>query len=248
MNRDFLHGNVMERAYAPEGPSQGEILLDKDEAHHLTRVRRVPVGAQIVAFDGQGSAWVCRLTDAGKSHATLRTEQQIAEGGERNGPELCLAAAVPKGDRFDWIVEKATELGVDRLIPLTCERSVVEPRATKLDRLRRAVVEACKQCGRNRLMEIDDLMPLDTLLASLGPNDLGLFADQGGVAAATCFDAANLPARVIVGIGPEGGWTERERTSARNAGWRSIGLGPHILRIETAALAAAVAVRQALMR
>lgn len=234
----------MERVYAAGGVSDGCVTLDRDEAHHLTRVRRVAPGDHVVAFDGLGNSWLCRLTESTKTGAWLEVIEKRPEDPMMPGPQLVLGTSVPKGDRFDWIVEKATELGVDRLVPLICDRSVVEPRSTKLDRLRRTVIEACKQSGRDRLMEIAEPVVLKSFLAELPDDAIGLFADRGPDVLPGLTMRRPSTACVMACIGPEGGWTEQERAMSAARGWHSVGLGPHILRIETAAIAMAACVRQ----
>ena len=232
----------MERVFAPDGPTDGQISLDRDEAHHLTRVRRVEFGKPVIAFDGQGHVWFCHLADSTKSTAVLEVQSEITASKELAAPAIWVGTAVPKGDRFDWIIEKATELGVSHLVPLRCDRSVVDPRSTKLDRLRRSVIEACKQCGRNDLMTIDPPSSLTEFLASLAAGELGLIADQGGMSMTHLVHSSLSVNRVKVCVGPEGGWTSDERQLAQSYGWKSVGLGPHILRIETAVVAAASAI------
>ena len=234
----------MERVYAAGGVADGNITLDRDEAHHLARVRRVAIGEHVLAFDGLGNSWLCRLTESTKTGAWLEVIEKRLEDTVMPGPQLILGTAVPKGDRFDWIVEKATELGVDRLVPLMCERSVVEPRSTKLDRLRRTVIEACKQSGRDRLMEIAEPVSLEAFLAELASDAIGLIADRGPAILQGLALKNPSIACVIACIGPEGGWTDQERAMAKRLGWFPTGLGPHILRIETAAIAMAANVRQ----
>jgi 16S rRNA (uracil1498-N3)-methyltransferase len=136
---------------------------------------------------------------------------------------LTLATAVPKGDRFDWLVEKATELGVERLIPLVTDRSVVEPRGSKLSRLRRLIIESSKQCRRDRLMVLDD--PL---------------ADPEGCPPGR-WPPLERGRSLALAVGPEGGFTTEERALADQAGWRPINLSVHTLRIETAGLAGCAA-------
>jgi 16S rRNA (uracil1498-N3)-methyltransferase len=142
---------------------------------------------------------------------------------------------VPKGDRFDWLVEKATELGVDRLIPLVTERSVVDPRSAKLDRLRRVVIEACKQSRRDWLMELEAPTPWRSVIGQAEPSiKLIAHPDFPGMA----VSGLNLTGRsAILAIGPEGGFSDAEVDTARSLGWRPVGLGSTILRVETAALA-----------
>lgn len=241
----------MERAYTPEGPVNGLIQLDRDESHHLVRVRRVSIGKPLEAFDGQGQAWRCELVDDHKNGALLRVLEAIkCEEHGTNPVKIIIATAVPKGDRFDWIVEKATELGVASLVPLHCERSVVDPREGKLDRLRRAVIEACKQCGRNSLMTIEPRQSFAEFLDGAKLSDIKLIADVGGGSLSEVMATSrqnestlNSPRRVLVCVGPEGGWSEGERALARDKGWSAVSLGPHILRIETAVISAAAAVQ-----
>jgi 16S rRNA (uracil1498-N3)-methyltransferase len=159
---------------------------------------------------------------------------------ERASPiALTLASAVPKGDRFDWLVEKATELGVERLVPLVTERSVVEPGAAKLARLRRAIVEASKQCRRNRLMLLGEPIRWVDLVSS-APASLKLLADPDG----QCMqEIAAIPRGhpVILAIGPEGGFTPAEQSAAEISGWHRICFSPNTLRVETAGLAGSAA-------
>jgi len=239
----------MERVYAPAGEAAGSIALDREEAHHLVRVRRVAVGDTVIAFDGQGTSWRCRLADSGKNAAWLEVIERVdPDPLAASMPEVWLGTAVPKGDRFDWIVEKATELGIRRIVPLVCQRSVVEPRATKLARLRRTVVEACKQCGRDQLAEITEPVAIQDYLANRVDGEVRAFADRGPANLAEIAATTPWPQCVRVCVGPEGGWTDPERALARELGWRTVGLGPHILRIETAAIAAAAAIWQAFSR
>jgi len=157
-------------------------------------------------------------------------------------PRIVLATAVPKGERMDWLVEKATELGVSRLIPLKTTRSTVDPRDSKLDRLRGQVIAACKQSRRNELMEIAPVVHWSEFVASLREAAPFFVAHPGGQTLSQTVSQV-MPAataEVIVAIGPEGGWTDEEVALAESRGAQRISLGPQILRIETAALAAAV--------
>ena len=145
---------MADRFYCPGPWPDGRAVLEGDEARHLARVRRVGVGESVAFFDGRGArGHRPRSSRSGATGSTWPSSRTGCRGGTLRGG-LILATAVPKGDRFDWLVEKATELGVTRLVPIRAERSSVDPRPAKLDRLRRLVVEACKQSGRSRLMEI----------------------------------------------------------------------------------------------
>jgi 16S rRNA (uracil1498-N3)-methyltransferase len=191
-------------------------------------------GAKVELFDGRGRACEAVVRDAGKQIVTLELGENLAE--ILPPVEVTLASAIPKGERFDWLVEKATELGVTRLVPLLAERSVVEPRSTKLDRLRRSIVEACKQCGRSRLMTLDEPIRFVEYLGRERSERL-LIAHPGDGR----FRSGELTPCALA-IGPEGGFTDREIEEALATGWRAVSLGPTLLRIETAGLAAAAAV------
>ena len=230
---------MADRCFCPDPPVEGRLVLEGDEARHLTRVRRIGVGEVVEVFDGKGFAARARVESAGKNRVDLTLlGEPIAD---RVAPcRLTLATAVPKGERFDWLIEKATELGVARLVPLITERSVVDPRVAKLDRLRRLIVEAAKQCGRNRLMELDSPTPW-TALARAPADGTRLLAHPGGVPA-SAWRPIRHGAPVTLAIGPEGGFTEPEVALAVELGWQAVGLGATLLRIETAGLAGSAAI------
>jgi 16S rRNA (uracil1498-N3)-methyltransferase len=231
---------MADRFYSPGSALRdgGLITLEGDEARHLARVRRVQEGAIVEVFDGAGRSVRAKVVAIGKTSATLEPE-----GPPSAGPipplTLTLASAAPKGDRIDWLIEKATELGAARFVPLLTERSVVDPRSAKLDRLRRTVVEACKQCGRNRLMTIVPPTPWAELLVWASRIDHSFVGHPGGEPFPRS-GRLKIPGSALVAIGPEGGFTEAEVDQARSAGFRVIGLGATLLRVETAALAACV--------
>ncbi|HTI50139.1 MAG TPA: RsmE family RNA methyltransferase, partial [Planctomycetaceae bacterium] len=152
------------RFYLPQSLENSGLRLTGAEAHHLQRVMRLNAGDEVTLFDGRGTEARARI-DALTSDAVELTvvERFLTEDSARRS--VTLATAVPKGERFDWLVEKATELGVDRLVPLVTARSVVHPGAGKLQRLRRTIIEASKQCGRSRLMELADPVRWEDVLA-----------------------------------------------------------------------------------
>ena len=216
------------------------VELAGTEAHHLLHVLRAKVGGRVGLFNGQGDEALSEIVKVGKRSAELRIIEHWKTPHDPR--ELVIATALPKGDRADWLVEKATELGVTRLIPLRTERSVVEPRESKLQRLEQIAVAACKQCGRSRLLRIDPLTSLSDLLrdvSSTQPTHRLLLADPRatqslGELLASFGDTAQS---AIVLIGPEGGFTGDENATAIAAGATAVRLGSHILRIETAVLA-----------
>jgi 16S rRNA (uracil1498-N3)-methyltransferase len=226
---------VTERFFCPTRARDGRIRLEGDESRHLSRVRRLGLGAMVEIFDGEGWAAQAEVTAVGKEWVDLAVRGELHTDREA-ACRLTLATAVPKGERFDWLVEKATELGVDRLVPLVTERSVVDPRAAKLDRLRRLVIEASKQCGRNRLMVLEKPTAWADWLAEPRPAALRLVAHPDGLPTRQ-WTKATRGGEAALAIGPEGGFTENEIAAAREAGWKIISLGSTLLRIETAALA-----------
>ena len=148
-----------------------------------------------------------------------------------NQTPLTIAAAVPKGDRLKWMVEKLTELGVDRYVPLITQRSVVDPRPTKLEKLQATVISAAKQCRRDWLLEIAEPMRLGDML-------------QSAANAQSLYVAVQLlPVARVVLIGPEGGFTQEEVDAALAAGAQRLTWPGNVLRIETAAIMAAVMLR-----
>jgi 16S rRNA (uracil1498-N3)-methyltransferase len=229
---------VAARFYCPDGARDGRWRLGAEEARHLSRVCRLGVGDTVEIFDGEGHATKALVVKV-ESHGVELTPLSPPLP-ERLGPfPLTLASAVPKGDRFDWLVEKATELGVERLIPIVTERSVVEPGDSKLARLRKSIIEASKQCRRDRLMILDPPMRWDQFVG-LYPQSLRFLADPQGIAPSR-WPTIPPGEPVILAVGPEGGFTPSEQQAGNLAGWLTVSLGTHILRIETAGLAGCAA-------
>jgi 16S rRNA (uracil1498-N3)-methyltransferase len=232
----LLEHLVSERFYCPDPPLGERYRLVGDEAKHLVRVSRHGVGDCVELFDGKGYSTTARVVEVSKGEVAL-----AAHGMPVRDPDptrfLTLASAVPKGDRFDWLVEKATELGVARLIPLVTERAIVHPREAKLVRLRKTVVEASKQSGRSRLMVLESPRPWSEVRGSHA-NGVRLLATPQGKPR-KLWPRLVFGQELIVAVGPEGGFSPAEERMALEAGWVAIRLGEHILRIETAGVAAA---------
>jgi len=228
---------MSERFFTPVPPAAGSAKLEGDEARHLTRVLRAKVGDPVVLFDGTGREWPARVASIGRDRVALDTAEPTIDP-QPGGIPLTLAVALPKGERQKWMVEKLTELGTARLVPLETTRGVAEATASAQARLERGVIEACKQCGRNTLMEIATGRPLDRLLAEVPADVCVVIAHPGG----RPLTADTVPAsagEVIALVGPEGGFTDQELAIAEHAGVIRISLGSHILRVETAAIALA---------
>lgn len=221
------------RFFLPQTFDASLLVLSGAEAHHLLHVLRLGVGETVILFDGKGTEAVARIEAVAHGTAELRIEEVRTAVAETLVP-IILGTAVPKGDRFAWLVEKATELGVARLVPLNTQRSIVEPGAGKLEKMRQTVVAASKQCGRSRLMEIDAPTSWrDFVDREFSAGD-AFIAHPSGEA----LVAATVPPQrpVLLAIGPEGGLTEAEVAFACEHGGKLVSLGPRILRIETAAL------------
>jgi 16S rRNA (uracil1498-N3)-methyltransferase len=229
----------MSDRYFVESPITADrATLADAEAHHLIHVMRAKPGDAATLFDGGGDQFAAVVERVGRAEVTLKIIGRETIDRELPYP-LTLGVALPKGDRQKWLVEKATELGVTRLVPLETARGVAQPVEQAIARLRRAGIEASKQCGRNRLMQIDAPQPWPAFAASQ-TDAIRLFAPPGANATATEILTTATPGQsVALAVGPEGGFDDAEVQAAVAAGWRTVQLGPRILRIETAALALA---------
>jgi 16S rRNA (uracil1498-N3)-methyltransferase len=210
-----------------------EVELTGPEAHHLAGVMRARAGDVVDLFCGDAREYRAEVTDVAKRTVSLRVLAVAAPQRELDF-RLIVAAPLPKGDRAQFLVEKLTELGVMEFVPLRTRRSVVHPGDAKWEKLQRQVIEASKQCGRNVLMTVAPLANWESWCIR---NDLPrsrLVAHPGGSAVPRGGD-------VVVAVGPEGGFMDEEVRVAVAAGWREVGLGTRILRVETAALALAAA-------
>jgi 16S rRNA (uracil1498-N3)-methyltransferase len=224
------------RFLAPQFTAPGLVRLGSEEAHHLRRVLRLGPGDRVELFNGCGAAATATIITVTGSIAECRAEEP--RWTPRPQPSVQLATAVPKGERGDWLVEKLAELGVAKWLPLKTARSVVDPRASKLDRLRQMALAAAKQSGNNWLMEIAPVTEWSPgFLAGLSDTRV-LFADPAGRPFAEVLSECDAGPRTVL-IGPEGGWTDAERSDALAAHAAPIRLGPSVLRVETAAIVAA---------
>lgn len=228
----------MHRFYCPGSIEGPQIELGGDEAHHLSRVLRLPVGEQVEVFDGEGRAARAEVTGIDKRSVALRVITPAVRTPTPL-PAVRLLVAAPKSDRLRWLIEKAAELGVARVSLLQTARSVVHPGAGKLDKLHTAVIAACKQCNRNDLMAIDPPRPWSEVVEEVaGSGDLFLIATLDTPGIASQLEIMRSAPAVTIAIGPEGDWDPDEITLAVRNGALRIGLGPLVLRVETAAIAA----------
>ncbi|MEL7689402.1 16S rRNA (uracil(1498)-N(3))-methyltransferase [Citromicrobium bathyomarinum] len=210
------------------------VALEGNPAHYLIRVMRVAEGDTVILCDDATGEWAAHVTAPGKRAVCLETDRLLRP--REPVPDLWLCPALLKKDRFDLVLEKATELGVGAIRPVVTRRCV----ADKLnpDRARANVIEAAEQCARTALPELDSPQKLDALLASWPQDRTLFFADEeGGEEAASAFAKHGSPAAIL--IGPEGGFDDAEREAIRSLPQAiPITLGPRILRGETAAIAA----------
>jgi len=228
---------MSERYFVDEPLSPGRVMLGGPEAHHLIHVMRAAAGRRIVLFDGSGAEFPAVVQQVGRSEVELSVAAR--EEVNRELPaEVTLGVALPKGDRQKWLVEKAVELGVTRIVPLRTERGVAQPVEQALLRLRRAVIEASKQCGRNRLLQIGEPRDWPDFLEEAAGVPCRIVAHplEKGDRHASPFPAEGLLDAAFLAIGPEGGLTAQEVALAVAAGWQTVDLGPRILRVETAAV------------
>ncbi|MBV8687815.1 MAG: 16S rRNA (uracil(1498)-N(3))-methyltransferase [Alphaproteobacteria bacterium] len=222
---------------APPLSAGATLTLEGPPAHYLGAVLRLGEGDRVKLFDDQTGEWVAEIVAAGRKRMTLAVGAKLRE--REAVPDLWLLFAPIKRGRIDWLAEKATELGVARLVPVLTRRTIAQ--RTNSERLLAHMIEAAEQCERTALPALAEPARLADLIEAWPAGRALLFADeQGGAPLAAAAAAAPGPAALL--IGPEGGFTDEERAAIRALPQaRAVTLGPRILRADTAA-AAAVAV------
>jgi 16S rRNA (uracil1498-N3)-methyltransferase len=230
----------MHRFYVPPGQLDLQApVLEGAEWRHCQTVLRVKEKQRITIFDGKGNECLAVVEEAGARRGKLKILEHMASA--KLPFTMTLIQALPKNRSMDWIVQKATELGVSRIVPVTSERSVVQISASdregKMERWRQLSVEAAKQCGLNWLPEITPIRPVKdvveeesegrvALIASLQPDSRPLWQHLAS--------ASSVSPDIVLMIGPEGDFTPAEMNQARSVGFQPLSLGPLILRSETA--------------
>ncbi|MEM9365834.1 MAG: RsmE family RNA methyltransferase [Planctomycetota bacterium] len=223
---------MTQRYYAPDlGDIFPDVTLSTEESTHATRVMRVVEGDHLTLFDGQGRQANGHVIDANRRACVVRC-QSLKQIDRMPGRKLIMAVAMPKADRAKDMIERLTELGVTHVIPVVFEHSQRAPSDGLLNKLRRASLESCKQCGRNSLMQISSPRRFRDILSDEAP--IRLLASPAAPAASWQVLQATQPTQVL--IGPEGGLSACEVAQARQHGFDEIGLGGRVLRIETAAM------------
>jgi 16S rRNA (uracil1498-N3)-methyltransferase len=231
-----------------EVPVGGRVHLDLDgtAANHVARVLRLRAGDALILFDNAGGEYAATVVSL--AHHTVRVAVGEYLATNRESPlHVTLAQGISRGERMDVVVQKATELGVWRIVPLLTERAVVRlnqaQAANRLRHWRAIAIAACEQCGRNHVPEITAPMALQKFLVSDLPDGLRLLLNPDGGLRTRDLPPSNAATLLI---GPEGGLSDAERTAARAAQFQGLSLGPRILRTETAALAALAIIQQQL--
>ena len=210
--------------------------IEGEEARHLTRVLRAEPGQRYEISDNH-SVYLAEIESVRKDRISFRVLEQLPAAAE--GTAVTLYAALVKFDRFEWIIEKATELGVQTLVPVAAERSekgLDKAAGKRVERWRRIALEASQQARRARLPEIRETVAFETALQDASAVRYFLDEEPGAPALFSLLDSKPESAALL--IGPEGGWTERERELAPAAGWAAASLGVLVLRSETAAVSA----------
>lgn len=222
-----------------------ELLLPAEAASHLLRVLRLRQGDACVLFNGDGHDYHARLLEGDKRQARVRIDQ--ARPVDNESPlRITLVQALARGEKMDWVLQKATELGVAAFVPVDSERSEVRldgARAEKrLAHWRSVVTSACEQSGRARVPPVAATAALANALAQLAPGGTRLWLDPFADASLSTL-ADPEAANVVLAVGPEGGWSARDRAQLQEAGFNGVRAGPRVLRTETAGLAALAALQ-----
>lgn len=246
MARDDNLGMSRRRFFAPpeEFRRNQTVRLGSEEAQHMRSTLRLRPGDEVFVFDGEGHEYLCRIESLKRDAAELSILKTVEPASPESPLDLTLALALLKGEKFDLVVQKATELGAKRITPVMTKLSDIRLRderdaEKRAARWRRIGLEAAKQCGRALLPQIDEPLAFDSLLESVQPsvNVLCLmFSERGGQSLAQSFDETDAPESITALVASEGGWTDEEIQAAREHNWRIITLGGRILRAETAAI------------
>ena len=234
----------MRRFYAPpENFEKEKVTLGFEESKHLRDVLRLREGAEVYVFNGEGKEFRCRVESIGKGETILEIHERVSPKAPESSLNLTLAVALLKGEKFDLVVQKTCELGVSRIVPLETARADVKIKNAaeaekKIERWRRIALEAAKQSGRARLMQIDAPVSFKDFLnqANQAENSI-LFSERGGESLKILYDK-NI-SEITAVVGAEGGWEDAEIEAGRARSFHIVTLGGRILRAETAAIVTA---------
>ncbi|MBN7797289.1 16S rRNA (uracil(1498)-N(3))-methyltransferase [Parahaliea mediterranea] len=225
------------RVYTQQPLAEGaEVELEPGPSQHLARALRMSAGQALSVFDGAGNEFAAQILRVDKRAVTAvlcdRSDRDV-----ESPLAVELGIGISRGDRMDWVLQKATELGVQRVVPLFTERTEVKLKGERADKKqqhwRQVIVSACEQCGRNRLPGLGPAVSLGDWLAACSAERRFVLHHR-----ATAAKGSGAPRSVALAVGPEGGLSDAEIDAAERAGFEALGLGPRVLRTETAPLAA----------
>jgi RNA methyltransferase, RsmE family len=232
----------MSRFFVPKGSVKGNsIYITGLEAHHILDVMRLKVSDEVVVFDGTGKEYtgVVKTADNRSLEVLIKSTRETSAG---SGPAITLIQAITKKDKMDYIAEKATELGVSRIIPVTTERTIPEwddeKKASIVERWRKIAREAAKQCGRADIPDISRIISINEAVSDVKDHDLKMIAvlsDKAIKLKDALKDGSGK--NITIAIGPEGDFTPKEAEDALKEGFRIVSLGPRVLKSDTAGLA-----------
>jgi len=242
------------RFFAPPGAftlNHSSVTLAPDEARHLREVLRLKVGDEVYVFDGAGHEFHCRIAESGRDIAELEVVSEISPAKPESPLLITLAVALLKGEKFDLVVQKATELGVASVVPLVTKHADIRLRdasdaAKRVARWQRIALEASKQSGRAVVPEVRSPVVFKSLIETQKQHTTDsevvsqglMFSERdGGSLDEWCKSNQVGPSALTALIGSEGGWADEEIALARSAGWSIITLGGRTMRAETAAIA-----------
>ncbi len=226
------------RIYSPQKLAENtELELDEQASHHCLKVLRMDVGRELILFNGDGACYPASIVAKSKKSATIRTSKKVEEAIE-SPLQTHLAVAVSRGDRFDYVIQKATELGATQITPLFTERTEVKLQGERLDKKvaswNKIIISACEQCGRNTLPSLNPPEQISHFLKVTEAEKKFVLHHRNTVSLQAEMQANS----VILLIGPEGGLSEQEIELAHTYHYQNLSLGPRVLRTETAPLAA----------
>ena len=238
------------RFYAPPiafSDDRKSVTLSAEEARHLRDVLRLRAGDEAYVFDGEGREFRAVIRDVARESSSLKIANEVDAPAPESPLNLTLAVALLKGEKFDVVVQKATELGVQAVVPIITSRADVrihnpEDAQRKQTRWQRIALEATKQCGRAKLMKIEAPTSFEALIARTANPDAEtriMFSEREGMLFADAVESNQQPSTIIAIVGAEGGWSDEEINQARSGDWKIVTLGGRILRAETAAITVA---------
>jgi 16S rRNA (uracil1498-N3)-methyltransferase len=221
----------MRRFYSTNFTSD-KVTLNVDETRHLRDVLRLKIGEKVQVFDGFGKEFLCEIEIIEKKQTILKIIEEILPNSPESDLDLCLGVAILKGEKFDLIVQKAVELGVEKIVPILTKRC--DAKSVRPERLERIILEATKQCGRAKLLEIAETEEFSKFIEKSDGTKI-LFSERFGES----FSSIKPSKKIVAIIGSEGGWEDSEIELAREKGFQIITLGGRILRAETAVISIA---------